>query len=602
MKNLSKITIVVILLISAWFVKTARWEGYGGENWKEQFSSDDAKGYYSYLPQFFIRHDLNKQNPDLPYVNKTEKGYVNKYFIGTPIFWSPFFGAAYTYTKLRGQPSDGYSAPFKKMISIAALFWLCISLICLSETLRMLGFSDAVSAFTLLLITLGTNLFYYAVLEPTMSHLYSFTALSALLCFGMKYFSTGRKLFLVISTLAFVLGVLIRPTNIVWMVCLLPFLAGSFSAFREKMLNRSVLLIVIPITLLFIFFQCGVYYLETGHWFLRTYAGEGFYFFHPHFLKVLFGFQKGWYIYTPLAAVAMTGLIPLYRQNKTAFWSFLAVLVLFTYTIAAWWSWVFADSFGHRAFIDLYPMVAILLAYALTFIPGIIIRKVKFLSEIDSRFLLRAACCLCLGINMIQTYQFYQHILHYNSMDWNRYKYVFLKTAPRYVNSLGGCVDIQPYSTQTPQPIYHSENSFGNSLPGWTTLAVTSFNGKPALHFRGEEYGASLEIPADTTLSASKKLFARISLTRYEAERNSSSGVLLVANIQNAKNAHEFYNAFPINDEPADREGDLTTFHYTLEIPGFKDKSSKLILYIWNQKMQDFYITDMKVEIDRIFP
>jgi hypothetical protein len=602
LKHLPKITIFLILLVCGYFVKTARWDGYGGQNWKEQFSSDDSKGYYTYLPQFFIKHDLKNHNPDLPYINKTKFGLANKYFIGTPIFWSPFFGAAYTYTRLKGQTSDGYTEPFKKMISIAALFWLCIALACLAETLKMLNFSAFVNSLTLVLITLGTNLFYYSVLEPTMSHLYSFTALSALLCFGLKYFQTGKRLFLVLSTLAFSLALLLRPTNVVWMVCLLPFLAGGFPALKEKMMNRSLWMVAVPVVGLFLFLQCGVYYLATGHWFLRTYAGEGFYFFQPQFIKVLLGFQKGWFIYTPLALIAMTGFIPLYRINKTAFYSFLAAFLLFIYTIAAWWSWSFADSFGHRAFIDLYPIVAILLAYSLSFLPALIVRKLRFLNETDSSFLLKVACGICLGINLIQTYQFYNHILHYNSMDWKRYKYVFLKTTPQFENCLGGSVDILPYSTKTPQPIYHSENSFVASLPGWTTIPVSSFNGKPALHFRGEEYGATLLIPTDTNLTASSKMYAKVSLTRYETDRNCSSGVLLVVNIQNSKNEHEYYNSFPINDEPADREGDLSTFHYTIEIPGLKDKNAKLAFYIWNQKRQDFYITDFKVEIDRIFP
>jgi hypothetical protein len=602
LKHLPKISIFLILLVCGYFMKTARWDGYGGTNWKEQFSSDDSKGYYTYLPQFFIKHDLRNTNPALPYINKTKHGLANKYFIGTPIFWSPFFGAAYTYTKVKGETSDGYTEPFKKMISIAALFWLCIALFCLSETLRMLHFSNLVNAFTLVLITLGSNLFYYAVLEPTMSHLYSFTALSALICFGLKYFQTERKLFLVLSTLAFALGALLRPTNVIWMVCLLPFLAGGFPTLKEKILKRSVLLIAIPLLAVFIFIQCGVYYLATGHWFLKTYAGEGFYFFHPQFIKVLIGFQKGWFIYTPLAAIAMTGFIPLYPRNKTAFYSFLIALLLFIYTIAAWWSWSFADSFGHRAFIDLYPMVAILLAYALSFIPGMIAQKLKFLNETDSRFLFHSACCICLGINLIQTYQFYNHILHYNSMDWKRYQYVFLKTSPNYVNSLGGSVDIMPYSTKKPVRIYQSESMFSSAHPDWTTLPLNSFNGKPALHFKGEEYGATVVVPTSVRVDSCQKMFARISITRYEGERNSSSGVLLVANIQNSKNEHEYYNSFPINDEPADREGDLSTFHYTVEIPGLKDKNAKLAFYIWNQQKQDFYLCDFNVEIEQIFP
>jgi hypothetical protein len=602
MKHLSKITIFIILLISAYFVKTARWDGYGGENWKEQFSSGDAKGYYAYLPQLFIKHDLSHQDPKLLYVNKTDKGYVNKYFIGNSIFWSPFFGTAYVYTKLKGQTSDGYTGPFKKIISIAALFWLCIALFCLREALRMMGFNEIIISLTLLLITLGTNLFYYAVLEPTMSHLYSFTVLCALLCFGRKYFSNGKTTHLLISILAFGLGILLRPTNILWMVCLLPYLAGGFPSLRQKMFRPPVIAAVLGIIGILIFLQLGIYYLETGHWFVRTYAGEGFYFLHPEWIGVLVGFQKGWFIYTPLAALGLLGLIPLYKKDRLAFWSFLCILFLFTYTIAAWWSWTFADSFGHRAFIDLYPIVAVMLAYALANFPTLLSSKLRFLSLTDTSFIFYAACFLCLAINLIQTYQFYNHILHYNSMDWKRYKYVFLKTTPKYVDCLGGCVDLQPYSRQEPKLIYSEDQDFSKPLPGWSTMQPEPFNGKMALHFTENEFGAMRLFENKPPFTGVEKLFVKVSLTRYEPQRNSSSGVLFVEDISNSKKEHEYYTPFPINDEPADLEGDMRTYHYNMEIPGIQGKDSNLAFYIWNIKHQNFYITDIKIEVYQIFP
>jgi hypothetical protein len=602
MKQLSHITIVCILIVSAFFVKTARWDGYGGVNWKDQFGSGDAKGYYAYLPQLFLKHDLSHQDPKLQYVNKTGQGYVNKYFTGTAVFWSPFFGLTTLYNKAKGQTSDGYTASYKKMISVAALFWLLIALLCLAEVLKMMKFSPLIASLTLLLIYFGTNLFFYSVLEPTMSHLYSFTALSALLCFGLKYFREGKNWYLFISILSFGLGILLRPTNVVWMVCLLPFLAGGLKPLREAVFRLPVILMGAGILFLIASIQCGAWYLQTGHWFLRPYAGEGFYFFHPELFRVLFGFQKGWLVYTPMAALAILGFIPIYKRDKTMFYSFLALLCVFTYTIAAWWSWTFADSFGHRAFIDLYPVVAILLAFTLNDIPRMVAGRLRFLTEIDTRFILRSVCFVCMGVSLIQTYQFYQHILHYNSMDWKRYKYVFLKTAPRYIGCLGGCVDLQPYSRQEPETVYVSNNDFSKPLADWNTLKPTPYLNKSCLFFNGEEYGATLTIPADSKIYAAEKFFVKVDLSRYEPLRNSSSEVMLVANIQNDKHENEYYSAFAINDEPSDIEGDLRTFHYSLEIPGIKDKNSKLILYLWNKQRQVFYLTDLNVEIKRVFP
>jgi hypothetical protein len=602
MKNLPKITIVFILIVSAYFVKTARWDGYGGQNWKEQFSSGDAKGYYAYLPQFFLKHDLSHQDPKLLYVNKTDKGYVNKYFIGTSLFWTPFFGVAYEYCNIKGVTNDGYSGPYKKIISIAGLFWLCIALLALAEALKMMAFGEVIISISLLLITLGTNLFYYAVLEPTMSHLYSFTVLAVLLCFGMKYFRSGKTLHFVLSAVAFSLGILLRPTNAVWMICLLPFLAGGITPLKEKLFNWKLLLGGGLVLAFFVFLQCGAYYLETGHWFVRTYAGEGFYFLHPKLWGVLFGFQKGWFIYTPLAALAMFGLVPLYQKNRLAFYSFVTVLLVFIYTIAAWWSWTFADSLGHRAFIDLYPIVAILLAFALTFIPEKLSLRIRFLSLVDSRFILHTVCFLCLAINIIQTYQFFNHILHYNSMDWKRYKYTFLKTSPKYIDCLGGCVDLQPYSTREPKLIYSVNQDFSKPLPGWNDMPAEPFNGAKALHFNGNEFGCAFVFPKDSAITRCEKFYAKVELTRYEPLRNSSSGVLFVNDIANSKQEHEYYSSYPINDEPADFEGDLRTFYYYMEIPGIKEKDASLAFYIWNIKHQNFYLTHMKVELYQIFP
>jgi len=601
-KHLPNLTILLLALICAYFIKSANWEGPQGDQWKEQFSSGDAKGYYAYLPEYFIKHDLSKQDPKFLYVNKTAYGNVDKYFIGNSLLWSPFFGATYIYAKLSHQSADGYSEPFKKMISIAALFWLLIGLSCLSGILRSLHFSDLLISITLILITLGTNLFHYVVMEPAMSHVYSFSMLCILMYCGMRYFRTERKLDLLICTLAFTIGVLLRPTNLLWMICLLPFIAGGMGPLRQKLLRPGVLLIVLPAAGFLCFLQLGAYYLETGHWFLRTYSDEGFYLFRPEIIQVLVGFKKGWFVYTPLAALAMIGFVPLYRQNKTAFYSFLSSFVILLLTISTWWSWFYAESFGHRGFIDLYPILAILLAYTLNYLPAKLGRMFPFLTEQYYVFILRSACWILLTINLIQTYQYYNHILEYDCMDWNRYKFVFLKTSSRYESCLGGTMDMQPYSTQNPKQIYHADNTFAQPVAGWNTMPLGLLNGKKVLHFAGEEYGAVLTIPTDSSYTAGKKLFARMSITRYEEQKNASSGVMLVVEIWNSKHEQEFYNAFPINDFPADREQDLRTFHSNLEIPCPADPSSTFKIYIWNKKKQDFYLTDIKIDLEEILP
>ncbi|MFI5151054.1 MAG: hypothetical protein ACHQRM_15065 [Bacteroidia bacterium] len=605
-KHFPAYCILFILLLCTWFMVTERWNGHGGAYWKEQLNTSDAKGYYAYLPECFLKQDLSDQDPEQVYVNQTRYGKgVNKYFIGNALCWSPFFGGAVAYTHLSGEESDGYTEAFKKSISIAALFWLGIGLFCLAEVFKMLGIGEIIAGITLLLITLGTNLFYYATLQPTMSHLYSFTMLCALLCFGIKYFRTGKLLYQILFLLAFSMSMLIRPVNMIWIILLLPWLGGGFRPLWQRFFRGRALLFSVLIPALFIFLQCGAWYLQTDHWFVQTYAGEGFYFLHPELFQVLFEFRKGWFIYTPIAFLALAGLYPLFKKDTYAGICLFLALLVHTYLTASWWSWSFADSFGHRAFIDLYTLVAILLAYSLQFIPERIAVILPKLSRGLIRVVFIGIGGLLLALNLVQTYQAEVEILHQNSMDWERYQYIFLKTGDRYIHCLGGNSDLMPYTSSDPEVIYSVDTDFSRPLAGWTIMEAkpSSLTGnKPALHFKGNEFGVTFELPSSPDLSTCQKLFAHISITRYEPVANSSSGCLLVKDILDPQNKSEYYYAFRINNTPSSTDGNLRTFQYDEEIPCFKNPGSKLRIYLWNQQKQEFYITHMKVEILRIAP
>jgi hypothetical protein len=601
MKHLSKITILCILLLSAWFMKTMRWEGQEGDSWEEQFSSGDAQGYYAYLPQVFISHSFSGQDPESPFVNKTNHGVVNKYFIGTPLCWSPFFGIAWLYAQTQDVKVDGYTEPFKKMISVAGLFWLMMGLFALSELLRMLNFSGGIRSITLVLVVLGTNLFSFTVLDPTMSHVYSFSTGAIFLCFGLKYFRSPRPAYLLVTLFAFGLGLLIRPTNIVWMVSSLPFLAGGLRPLL-KTLSRIWVIVAVVLTLTsIVFLQCLMYYMQTGYWFLRTYQGEGFYFFQPKLWSVLFEFQKGWFIYTPLAALAMLGFVPLFRKDRNSFFTLLLPLTLGTYLISCWWNYVYADSFGHRAFVDMYALMAILLAYALNDLPRVLSKQIGLKGERMIRGALLMLAFLFLTLNQIQTYQYYRHILHYASMDWDRYKYIFLKTDDAYVNCLGGNLDIAPYSAKELKLVYSSDNDFSHAQPGWDSLPPSRMNTLHGLSYNGYEFGAKLTAPNIPELLKAEKIYAKIWLTRFEPFGNSSSNVLFVTTIDNPKHVVAHYGVYLMNDEPHPLGPNLHTYLYTIELPGISNNDSHLSMYVWNKQFQSFYVSHMKVELYRVY-
>lgn len=80
----------------------------------------DGLGYYSYLPAIFIYNDyqfsfiddIKKTHPQINFgngfLNKTDEGNVNKYYIGLSILLLPFFLLAHFIASIFNLSPDGY--------------------------------------------------------------------------------------------------------------------------------------------------------------------------------------------------------------------------------------------------------------------------------------------------------------------------------------------------------------------------------------------------------------------------------------------------------------------------------------------------------------
>lgn len=579
-------------------MKTSTWKG---NNWKTTIDGYDTKAYYSYLPEFFVNHNLIITDSTLPYVNVINKQIFNKHFVGPAVLWSPFFLATLEYARLQHKDSDMYSALFVKGIGIAALFWLFIGLYCLWGILKFFNISDPVISLTLFLIVFGTNLFYYVFNQYMMAHMYSFSMLSVFLYTGMKYSRTEKKQYLVLMSMAFGLSVIIRPTSICVLPCLLPLMCGDIKKTMRTFFTPVSLFIAISIIVPILFLQCGTWYMQTGHWFVRAYSSEGFYFLHPQIFNVLLSFQNGWFVYTPLALISLFGLVNLYQINKVSFYSCFLAIIVWLYLVSCWWCWSYEDGFEHRAFIDIYALVAIGMAHLF---PSAKNKIYAFASPLKKKIIsgsLLLGCGLFLTVSLIQTYQYCNNIMFSYWMDWDCYKYVFLKTSDKYIDCLGGFRDLPPYTIKPTQLVISSKLNFTQGQ-GWRFKAPERLNGKPAIHFEGDDFGTVLDIPSDSVYNKGERYYAIITLTRFEPEGNSSSGVLFVSDVTGADNKNEYYKSFKINDYPSGKDSNTRTYQYELDTPGLIHKDSKMRFYIWNKDRQNFYLTGLSIEIYRCFP
>jgi len=405
-------------------------------NWSKDFWKDiieaDAKGNYAYLPAVFIYHDLNfgffdkiekekyyNQNLYYDYRACIEGKTINKYFAGTALAQLPFFLIAHGYTLATNGDADGFSRPYPVMISVAALFYLLLGLVFLYKSLVLYQIENKFIAFVLPVVVFGTNVFYYVVGEPGMSHIYSFAFCSMFIFYGKRYFQKPNdKHLLLLAALSGMIA-FIRPVNVIVLLAL-PFLSGGFGQLKTGFgyFFRRWQRMVYALTL-FLFFpliQLTIYRLSTGSFFVYSYGPESFNFSHPHFIDILFSYKKGLFLYTPVLFLSLTGGYFLWKENRFGFYTLFSFLIILTVVLSSWWNWWYGGSFSSRVYLEFIPFFAILLGITINSIRNKVLRK-GFLGMV---FLLVVVC-------QIQTYQYRYYQIHWENMTREKYWNVFLR-------------------------------------------------------------------------------------------------------------------------------------------------------------------------------
>jgi hypothetical protein len=400
--------------------------------------SMDGRGYYAYLPAVFIFHDLGldfyqKNSPvagdEANFLVSVNGGKINKYSYGVSLALLPFFLIGWAYSFFAGYPLTGYSQPFYHAVLFGAVFYLCLGLYYLRRLLQILEIKPVLIYLVLTLIFFATNLFHYTVFEPSMSHVYSFAAVSAFCFFTVNFFQKNNTRSFFWMAVTFALIIIIRPVNAL-IVLAIPFLAGSFnnivfslSSLFSKHTKQAIIGLIVFSFIIGI--QCLLWYLQAGSWFFYSYGNEGFAFFDPQIWNVLFSYRKGLFIYTPLLFLGLFGLFPLFQKNRFGFAASMFFLTVMVYIFSSWKNWHYGWSFGQRGFIDFYPFFAILLAL--------------FFNHLTSKLaksLAIAASLFVFVLSAVQTFQLKNQILLSEGMEKDSYWEVFLKTDLRYAGLL----------------------------------------------------------------------------------------------------------------------------------------------------------------------
>lgn len=397
----------------------------------------DSFGYHLYLPAAVVNHDpLLKDFDRVDQARKDQDAsgtlyqistlpdgrHVIKYPMGLAMVWSPWFIAGHLIAGATGQPQDGYSVPYDRSIRIGVWIYLLLGLLALRAVLRH-RFSEWITAFTLLLLFTATNLIDQATMGMAMPHLPLFCLYAGILWATLRWTAArhvGRALVLGILM---GLAMIIRPSE--GLCLLLPFLwcgEGEVSSPFIRAWRLRKQWIAIALVMFMIGLPQFIYWKEaTGHWFLDTYnnAGEGFDLLTPHTWPFLFSIRKGWYIYTPLMLLATAGIVLLKRQWREAYLPVLVFFLLNLYLLSSWTCWWYADSFGSRAMVGSYAVMALPLAAMLHW---------AWAGTRMRRWGMAILLTFCTFLNLFQYWQFKHGIIHSSRMTWAAYKAGFPET------------------------------------------------------------------------------------------------------------------------------------------------------------------------------
>lgn len=390
----------------------------------------DGIGYYEYLPSIFIHHDfirLNKNTnlervePEFNYTNYQGKK-INKYPCGTAILESPFF----IYTLLRNYDSisNGYEKPFQKSVFISTTFYLFLGLFFLKKLLRLYNIRNTIIFITQLFITLGSNIYFYTYYNGSFSHIYSFFLIT-LFIFLIKKLSqvfNYKTFFIAISCLGMIF--LVRQVNIL-VILIVPFIFGDWKNLKNTLFNilkeKKKLVLGFMIFFSIAFVQSVAWYFQVGSFIVYSYQGEGFNFLKPELFNILFSYKKGLFVYTPLLFLStLFSIFFIIKKRYFEFVSFILFFLILTYILSSWWSWYYGCSFGLRAYIDFYGILIIPLA--------LLLNQLDF----KKNLIVFSMLLPTIPINLIQSYQYKEFIIHWIDMNKERYWTTFLKTDDQF--------------------------------------------------------------------------------------------------------------------------------------------------------------------------
>jgi hypothetical protein len=364
---------------------------------------------------------------------------------------------------------------------------------------------------------------------------------------------------------------LIRANNVFILFSLLFWFKNKEQcvSFFKKLVRNKTFYYSIAILAGFVLFQLLTWAVKENNLFTNRYAPYGFYWLHPQLLKMLFGFDNGFFIYTPLCLLFLFGLMAAYRENKFFFYAVSVFLLGLLYFFSAYSAYTYFDGLSIRVLVDYYAIFALLGAKLFTQLAA---TKLLYSSVL-------AISLLLVIVNVVYSYQGSRNILLRSGMTFNQWKYIFMRTGKEYRNCLGGSNELTPYAKQHPE----------------ASLKDKFYLEQP-FDFKQRDFGPALSF--DSVGFDSNRLLLKINCGRTEQFANASKDALICVALQDRiTQQNKSYFQFRLNETPATGCCDETLYNYTSVMSADVKAGDKLSVYLWNVDKQPFLVNEFSVEV-----
>jgi hypothetical protein len=329
----------------------------------------DGRYYYVYLVSAVVDHDLDFANDRLMedmYFDAiiTPTGRVlNKYSIGPAVFWGlgfiPFHILLSVVNKISGAVinTSGYGFNYQLVVGITAITY-GISGLWLNFRSILTRLDWKAASLSLISFFLASNAFFYLSVDSVNSH-----SVAIFLSGGLVYLASQF---------------MVRPSN--WQLVLMSLLVGGLALVRAQ----DAIFLLVPIwlvlagsvsikrKLLSMVMVGGLFSLVflpqvlVWQWMIGQpispymYVGEHFNWLNPQVGQVLFSFNNGLFIYSPILLICLVGLFKTRSDLLSRMGLILFIIQL--YVVASWSGWWGGASYGGRMFLSLAPFFMLGLA------------------------------------------------------------------------------------------------------------------------------------------------------------------------------------------------------------------------------------------------